>query len=125
MCSSWAALEHAWTWAFCLEALEAALARGRPEIFNTRPGGQFTSQAFTGRLEAAGVRISMDGRGRALDNVFVERLWRTVKYEEVYLKELRAVWARRSADWARTSPSTTRSGCTRRWLTGRQRGSIA
>jgi putative transposase len=72
---------------FCLEALEAALARGRPEVFNTDQGAQFTSPAFTGRLAAAGVRISMDGRGRALDNVFVERLWRTVKYEEVYLQD--------------------------------------
>jgi putative transposase len=71
---------------FCLEALEEALARGRPEIFNTDQGSQFTSQAFTGRLERAGVAISMDGRGRALDNVFVERLWRSVKYEDVYLK---------------------------------------
>ena len=72
---------------FCLEALEAALEQGQPEIFNSDQGAQFTSVGFTGRLEAAGVRISMDGRGRALDNVFVERLWRTVKYEEVYLKE--------------------------------------
>jgi putative transposase len=69
---------------FCLEVLEAALSRGRPEIFNSDQGAQFTSPAFTGRLQAAGVRISMDGRGRALDNVFVERLWRSVKYEEVY-----------------------------------------
>lgn len=72
---------------FCLSALEAALARGCPEIFNSDQGAQFTSPAFTDRLQAAGVRISMDGRGRALDNVFVERLWRTVKYEEVYLQE--------------------------------------
>jgi putative transposase len=72
---------------FCLDVLEAALARGRPEIFNTDQGAQFTSPAFTGRLMAAGVRISMDGRGRALDNVFVERLWRSVKYEEVYLQD--------------------------------------
>ena len=71
---------------FCISALEAALRHGRPEIFNTDQGSQFTSAAFTGRLEGAGVRISMDGRGRALDNVFVERLWRSVKYEEVYLK---------------------------------------
>ena len=70
---------------FCLEALEAALARGRPEIFNTDQGVQFTAATFTGRLERAGVAISMDGRGRALDNVFVERLWRSVKYEHVYL----------------------------------------
>ena len=71
---------------FCLEALEAALAEGRPEIFNTDQVSQFTARAFTGGLEAAGVAISMDGRGRALDNVFVERLWRSLKYEEVYLK---------------------------------------
>ena len=69
---------------FCLEALEEALARRRPEIFNSDQGVQYTSLAFTGRLEAAGVAISMDGRGRALDNVFVERLWRTVKYEDIY-----------------------------------------
>jgi len=72
---------------FCLEALDEALSRGRPEIFNTDQGVQFTSRDFTGRLQAAGVAISMDGRGRALDNVFVERLWRTVKYEEVYLRD--------------------------------------
>jgi putative transposase len=72
---------------FCVEALEAALARfGTPEIFNTDQGAQFTSAAFIGRLEAAGVAISMDGRGRWLDNVFVERLWRSLKYEEVHLK---------------------------------------
>lgn len=71
---------------FCLEALERALAQGRPEIFNTDQGAQFTSPKFTGRLGEAGVRISMDGRGRALDNVFVERLWRSVKYEDIYLK---------------------------------------
>ena len=72
--------------AFCLEALERALSQGRPTIFNTDQGAQFTSAAFTGRLEAAGVLVSMDGRGRALDNVFVERLWRSVKYEHVYVK---------------------------------------
>ena len=72
---------------FCVEALEEALAGGRPEIFNTDQGVQFTSQAFTGRLASAGVAISMDGRGRALDNVFIERLWRTVKYENIYLHD--------------------------------------
>lgn len=77
---------------FCLEALEAALGLGKPEIFNSDQGAQFTAVAFTGRLESAGVAISMDGRGRALDNVFVERLWRTVKYEEVYLKDYRDGW---------------------------------
>jgi putative transposase len=71
---------------FCVTALEEALGRRRPEIFNTDQGVQFTSRDFTGPLEKAGVSISMDGRGRALDNVFVERLWRSVKYEEVYLK---------------------------------------
>jgi putative transposase len=72
---------------FCLEALEQALAVATPDIFNSDQGAQFTSLAFTERLMTAGIRISMDGRGRALDNVFVERLWRTVKYEEVYLKD--------------------------------------
>jgi putative transposase len=72
---------------FCLEALEHALEVARPESFNTDQGAQFTRLDFTGRLTSAGIQISMDGRGRALDNVFVERLWRTVKYEEVYLKE--------------------------------------
>jgi putative transposase len=71
---------------FCLEALEEALARfGRPESFNTDQGGQFTSPRFTGVLQEAGVRISMGGRGRWLDNVFIERLWRSLKYECVYL----------------------------------------
>ena len=72
---------------FCVEALEAALSGVRPEIFNSDQGSQFTSPAFTGCLEQWGVAISMDGRGRALDNVFVERLWRSVKYEEVYLRD--------------------------------------
>ena len=72
---------------FCRDALEGALATGRPEIFNTDQGAQFTSDAFTALLRTAGVQISMDGRGRALDNVSVERLWRSVKYEEVYLKD--------------------------------------
>ena len=71
--------------AFCLEALEEALSQGSPEVFNTDQGVQFTSASFTGRLESAGAKVSMDGRGRCLDNVFVERLWRTVKYEYVYL----------------------------------------
>jgi len=72
---------------FCLEALEEALACGRPEIFNTDQGVQYTAEAFTGRLEAAGVRVSMDGRGRWMDNVFVERLWRTLKHEYLYLQD--------------------------------------
>lgn len=76
---------------FCLEALEQALRQGRPEIFNTDQGVQFTSLAWTEQLKKGGIRISMDGRGRALDNVFVERLWRTVKYEEVYLHDYQTV----------------------------------
>jgi putative transposase len=74
-----------------VRALEQALARGRPGIFNTDHGSQFTSQECTGRLLDSAVRINMDGRGRALDNVFVERLWRSVKYEEVYLKSYESV----------------------------------
>jgi putative transposase len=76
----------------CVEALEHALSQGQPEIFNTDQGAQFTSQTFTTRLKEGGIRISMDGRGRALDNVFVERLWRSVKYEEVYLRDYQTVW---------------------------------
>ena len=72
---------------FCVQALDEALQGGRPEIFHTDQGAQFTSERFTNRLESADVSISMDGRGRALDNVFVERLWRTVKYEDIYLKD--------------------------------------
>lgn len=72
---------------FCVAALEEAGAHRRPEIFNTDQGSQFTSRAFTGRLESWGVAISMDGRGRALDNVFIERLWWSVKYEWIYLHE--------------------------------------
>ena len=71
---------------FCLDGLDRALTKGAPEIFNTDQGVQFTSKEFTGRLLCDGIAISMDGRGRALDNIFVERLWRTVKYEDVYLK---------------------------------------
>lgn len=77
---------------FCVEALEEAIRRyGTPEIFNTDQGAQFTSDAFTGALKAAGIRISMDGKGRWVDNVFVERLWRSLKYEEVYLKAYETV----------------------------------
>ena len=71
---------------FCIEALEEALSTNeKPEIFNTDQGSQFTSEAFTGRLKEEGIRISMDGKGRWRDNVFVERIWRSIKYEEVYL----------------------------------------
>ncbi len=77
--------------AFCREALEEALLGNTPEIFNTDQGAQFTATAFTCRLEQAGIQVSMDGKGRALDNVFVERLWWSVKYEEVYLKSYDSV----------------------------------
>ena len=71
---------------FCIEALERGLSQKSPEIFNTDQGVQFTSNEFTSRLQKDGIRVSMDGKGRALDNVFVERLWRSVKYEEIYPK---------------------------------------
>jgi putative transposase len=77
--------------AFCQEMLEAALATGTPEVFNTDQGVQFTARAFTERVERAGAAVSMDGRGRCLDNVFVERLWRSVKYEDVYLRGYESV----------------------------------
>ena len=76
---------------FCLEALDRALKVATPEIFNTDQGVQFTSTEFVNRLKAAAIRISWDGRGRALDNMFVERLWRSVKYEEVYMKDYQSV----------------------------------
>ncbi len=72
---------------FCVEALKRALRRGRPEIFNSDQGSQFTSEKFTGELQAREIAISMDGRGRCMDNIFIERLWRSLKYEEVYLKD--------------------------------------
>lgn len=83
--------------AFCVEALEEAIARyGAPDIFNTDQGAQFTSDAFTGVLKQNGIQISMDGKGRWVDNVFVERLWRSVKYEEVYLHAYESVTQARS-----------------------------
>ena len=77
--------------AFCLDALSEALQLGKPEIFNTDQGVQFTAHVFTGTLEDAGIRVSMDGRGRALDNIFIERLWRSVKYEDIYIKDYGSV----------------------------------
>lgn len=77
---------------FCVEALNEALSKyGKPEIFNTDQGTQYTSDEFTGILEENNIKISMDGKGRALDNIFVERLWRTVKHDDIYLKEYRTV----------------------------------
>ena len=92
---------------FCVEALEEALSRyGRPEIFNTDQGSQFTSDDFTGTLERHAVTISMDGKGRYMDNIFVERLWRSLKYEEVYLNAYASV-ARLALRSANTSLFTT------------------
>ncbi len=82
---------------FCTTALDRALERSRPEIFNTDQGCQYTSHQFTDRLKESGVRISMDGRGRCFDNIMIERLWRSVKYEEVYLKQYASVWDCRNA----------------------------
>jgi putative transposase len=76
---------------FCLEALDEALQRGQPEVFNTDQGSQFTSAVFVNRLLDRAVAVSMDGRGRALDNVFIERLWRSVKYQEIYLRDYTTV----------------------------------
>jgi putative transposase len=76
---------------FCLDAWRNALRQGQPAIFNTDQGVQFTAHEFTNTLEAAGIRVSMDGRGRALDNIFVDRLWRSVKYEAVYLRDYQTV----------------------------------
>ena len=81
---------------FCVEALQRALRRGRPEIFNSDQGSQFTSEKFTGELAGRQIAISMDGRGRCMDNIFVERLWRSLKYEEVYLKDYTSVTEARS-----------------------------
>jgi putative transposase len=77
---------------FCLSALDAALEQGTPSIFNSDQGAQFTSTAFTDRLNAAKIAISMDGRGRCHDNIFIERLWRSVKYEDIYLKDYQDIW---------------------------------
>ncbi len=104
---------------FCIEALEQALARfGQPEIFNTDQGSQFTSPRFTGVLQLAGVRISMDGRGRWMDSVFIERLWRSLKYECIYLhafetgSELRAGLAKWISYYNTQRPHSTLAGYT-------------
>lgn len=76
---------------FCIEAVEEALEKGIPDIFNTDQGVQYTSEGFIALIEGRGIKVSMDGKGRALDNIFIERLWRTVKYEEIYLKEYKDV----------------------------------
>jgi len=85
---------------FCVEALHEALAKyGKPEIFNIDQGSPFTSLEFTGVLKDAGIKISMDGRGRCMDNIFIERLWRSLKYEAVYLNELSDEFAGRTGHW--------------------------
>jgi len=83
---SWA-ISNSLETAFCMDALHAALTISKPEIFNTDQGSQFTSLEFTNCLKDQEIRISMDGRGRVFDNIFIERLWRTVKYEDIYLKQ--------------------------------------
>lgn len=87
---SWA-ISNTLDTSFCMEALDRALQQGKPDIFNTDQGAQFTSNPFTCRLESEKIKISMDGRGRAFDNIFIERLWRSVKYEEVYLNDYEMV----------------------------------
>ena len=102
---------------FSAESLSEALARGRPEVFNTDQGSQFTSREFTQVLQDHGVKISMDGKGRYQDNIFVERLWRTVKYEEVYLK----AYVNAGEAWKEfgpTSTSTTTRSPISPWVTG-------
>jgi putative transposase len=93
---------------FCLQAVEEALSKHeKPEIFNTDQGSQFTSEAFTEQLKKNGIQISMDGKGCWRDNVFVERIWRTIKYEEVYLRAYD--WSTKpEPPWENTSTSTTR-----------------
>jgi transposase InsO family protein len=105
---------------FCVEALEQALAQyGKPEIFNTDQGCQFTSSEFTGVPERGGITISMDGKGRCMDNIFVERLWRSMKYEEVYLHAYASV-AEAKAGTALGYASTTRSDRIRASATARR-----
>ena len=112
---------------FCLAALEEALAKfGKPEIFNTDQGSQFTSAAFTEALAKAGVAISMDGRGRWMDNVFIERLWRSLKYEDVYLKgtptaEKPYVGLQSGSSSTTSGARTRRSPTERRWRSGAKR----
>ena len=110
---------------FCVATLSEALTRhGRPEIFNTDQGVQFTSAAFVDELQTRGVRVSMDGKGRFLDNIFIERLWRSLKYEEVFIKAYATVTdqgvPRRAAGSAGGCRFTTTSGRIRRWATGRR-----
>ena len=102
-----------------MAALEDALGKGRPGMFNTDQGSQFTSEAFTGLLLEQGMQISMDGKGRYQDNIFVERLWRSIKYEEVYLKAYQTV-AEARAGIDSYLEFTTRRGLIRPWATAPQ-----
>ena len=96
---------------FCVDCLEDALrTHGKPEIFNSDQGSQFTSTALTDILKREEIKISMDGRGRTLDNIFVERLWRNVKYEDTCTSRATATWQSSPLDWLNTSPFTTVSG---------------
>jgi len=107
---------------FCVDALKRARRRGPPDIFNTDQGSQFTSEKFTGNLTERQIAISMDGRGRCMDNIFIERLWRSLKYEEVYLKDYASVAeARAGIDGYFRFYNHER--CTRASSTGRRRGS--
>jgi putative transposase len=105
---------------FCVDALEEALRRyGKPKIFNTDQGAQFTSAAFTGKLEAAEIAISMDGRGRFMDNIFIERLWRSIKYEEIHLKAYAdGREARDAIAWTGVGFSGAAGGASKRSLSG-------
>jgi len=104
---------------FCLAALEAAFRFGQPEIWNSDQGSQFTSADFLAPLKSRGIAISMDGRGRALDNVFIERLWRSLKYELIYPGDFATAWSC-SRRWKTISISTITSAHTRRWAIGRR-----
>jgi putative transposase len=106
-----------------IAALDRAVQHGAPEVFNSDQGAQFTSSVFTTKLKEHDIQISMDGRGRALDNIFVERLWRSVKYEEVYLKDYRYV-PDAITGLGRTSSSTIGSAFINRWITRRRKRSI-
>jgi putative transposase len=118
---SWA-LSLTWRWNSAWRHSSEPFAGGRQKIFNSDQGSQFTSAQFTGELAGRQIAISMDGRGRCFDNIFVERLWRSLKYEEVYLKDYTSLPEARAASTA-TSGFTITSGCTRASATGRRRRS--
>jgi transposase InsO family protein len=102
---------------FCLEVLQSALQQGKPEIFNIGQGAHFTAQAFTSELEVAGVLVSMDGRGRAYDNIFIERLWRTIKYEDNISRITHRLWSYRKA-WRIIYGCIIMKDLIKDWVTG-------